>query len=572
MNLLAGAIDFDRLEAPEFDAIRFDGRLDNRKELMNRLRDASPGGTSDAALALAAYRKWGGEGFLHLIGDWSLALWDERERALVLASDFAGVRPLYYCVQGARVFFSAHLGALAEQIQASLLDDSFVAGFLVSGGCPNRSPYRGIYSVPPGRSVRFTRDHVTIQAFWKPPAGKSIRYNREREYEEHVRELFREAVACRLQTSESVMAELSGGLDSSSIVCMASELIRRAEVPAPRLLTLSVEHRGSLDERFYNLVAEFCGVDNIIIASVDHPFLTESSPGGAMPEFWERMHTHCASVVQNAGVKTFLTGRPGDLVMGNWGDDSDQVAGLLSEWRIGAALKESLAWSKMLRIPIYWVIGRAFLLSLPPALAPKRLHQGMEISHVPSDRRDSIAPAFRQRVEAPSVSKDWIHAPPERRKHFRCLAEVLECRKLQPPEAMQDFDYTHPYAHRPLVEFLYSIPASLLCGPGEPRRLMRRAFQELWPPQLRTRRSKDSFASVFLESLRPLAMMLLKESSLEVVDRGYVEAESFKQRLERLVQSLDCNEAQLRLIILLEVWLRKMRDRFKSPISDPRFH
>lgn len=573
MNLLAGFLDFDNLEAAEFGAIHFDGRIDNSPDLRNRLRDALGAASSDAAIALAAYRKWGVDGFLHLIGDWSLALWDEQERALVLASDFAGVRPLYYCAQRSRVFWSHNLGPLAEQTRAAEIDDSFVAGFLISGACPNRSPYRGIYPVPPGHSVKFKKDNIATRRFWNPPVGKTIRYERESDYEERLHELFREAVSCRLQASTPVLAELSGGLDSSAIVCMASELIRKREVPAPRLLAISLEHRDSRDERFYNLVAKFCGVENILIPTSDHPFLTEANPGGATPEFWERMHTHNRSIARSAGATTYLTGRPGDMVMGNWGDDSDQVAGLLRTWRISAALKESLSWSKVLRIPIYWVIGRAFLLSLPPSLAPKKVHQGLELSHVPSDTRDSIARAFRQRVSPPTVSDDWVNAPPERRKHFRVLAETLECRKLQPPESLQDLNYTHPYVHRPLVEFMFSIPAGVVCGPGEPRRLMRRAFQDLWPPELRTRQSKDSFAGVFLESLRPLATMLLKQSSLEVVDRGYVDAASFRQRLERLVQALDCNEAQLRLIILLEVWLRKMREgRFTSPVSDPKSH
>ena len=100
---------------------------------------------------------------------------------------------------------------------------------------------------------------------------------------------------------------------------------------------------------------------------------------------------------------------------------------------------------------------------------------------------------------------------------------------------------------------------------------MRRAFHELWPAELRTRRSKDSFAGVFLDCLRPLASMLLRQPNLQVVDRGYVDAGSFRQRLDRLTQSLDCNEAQLRLIILLELWLRKTR-AVASPTSDPKFH
>ena len=76
-------------------AIVFDGRLDNRDDLLSRFGDALDDEHSDAALAFAVYEKSGPGGFEHLIGDWSLILWDAERRAMVLASDFAGVRPLY---------------------------------------------------------------------------------------------------------------------------------------------------------------------------------------------------------------------------------------------------------------------------------------------------------------------------------------------------------------------------------------------------------------------------------------------------------------------------------------------
>ena len=75
-----------------------------------------------------------------------------------------------------------------------------------------------------------------------------------------------------------------------------------------------------------------------------------------------------------------------------------------------------------------------------------------------------------------------MQAPPERRKHFHALSMMLELRTLQAPEPLQHLDYTHPFAHRPLVEFLMSVPADVLCRPGEPRRLMRRALSDQWPP------------------------------------------------------------------------------------------
>ena len=153
-----------------------------------------------------------------------------------------------------------------------------------------------------------------------------------------------------------------------------------------------------------------------------------------------------------------------------------------------------------------------------------------------------------------------MDAPPERRKHFQALTVLLELRSLQAPEPLQHLDYTHPFAHRPLVEFLMKVPADVLCGPGEPRRLMRTALSDLWPAKLRSRRSKGSFGDPWQDAMRPMVQTLRQSSELQVVERGFVDRASVHARLERLATGLDCNGSQLRQIILMEFWLRHRTD------------
>src|SRR3712207_753895 len=133
---------------------------------------------------------------------------------------------------------------------------------------------------------------------------------------------------------------------------------------------------------------------------------------------------------------------------------------------------------------------------------------------------------------------------------------MLELPQLHPCEPLQHLDYTHPFAHRPLVEFLMAVPPDVLCRPGEPRRLMRSAFSDLWPAKLRGRRSKGLFNTPWQEALRPLARALLKDRRLQLAERGFVDLTSALSRMERLAVGLECNEAQLRQVILLELWLR----------------
>ena len=563
----------DRHERAEI--LHWDGRLDNRADLLFRLKDLLPkapagrgqGETSNAAIALAAYKRWGTDGFVHLIGDWSVVIDDHANRAVVLASDFAGVRPLYYCVQSGRVLWSSHLQSLVETTGISELDEQYARAFLLFGGCPNRTPYKDIYSVPAGHAVCVRGDETKVHRFWSLPVGDEIRYRDERRYAEQLRALFQEAVSVRLQNQAPVLAELSGGLDSSSVVSMASHLMRSGAAKATRLSGVSFVWRNSLDEPFIREMESFCGINGVHISTHDVPVIAETQVGNGMPEVFHPLRAAATDVADKVGASTVLTGQGGDLMMGNWFDDSLQVAGSLRRLHLGRAWSESLAWSKILRRPVYSILWRGLRAALPSSLASPAIYISPDGSYTPKSMETSLL--YDAGEPETLFSSVWIQARPERRRYFHSLSTTLELRILQPLEPLQHLDYTHPFAHRPLVEFLMTVPPDVLCRPGEPRRLMRSALSDLWPLKLRTRRSKGVFNAPWQEALQPLARTLLNSKSLHLVERGFLDSASVRSRLERLCSGLDCNQHQLRNIILLELWLRNRADT-RVKIQDSR--
>ncbi|HET6977397.1 MAG TPA: asparagine synthase-related protein [Pyrinomonadaceae bacterium] len=539
------------------EVLHWDGRLDNREDLLPRFRDSLRGDSSNRAIAAAVYERWGTDGLVQLIGDWSLVIDDRVNRLTVLASDFAGVRPLYYHVQAGRVWWSNRLQSVVDATRISELDEQYLAGFLTVGGYSNHTPYKGIYSVPPGHAVSVSSDRTSTRKFWELPIGDVIRYRSERRYEEHLRALFQEAVKARLQNESPVLAELSGGLDSSSVVCMAKHLVSSGAVAATRLAGVSFTWPNSLDEPFIREVESHCGISGVQISAHDVPIVTSEQTGDAMPEPFQPLRTALAQTAQQCGAQTILTGQNGDLIMGNWFDDSLQVASSLRGFRLGRACGEALAWSRILRLPVYRILWRAFQAALPPTLTPEAIYAAPDGSYVPRSAETSLLPGFTTRTKSASCfSNVWKQASPERRKYFYNLTMALELRTLQIPEPLRQFDYTHPFGHRPLVEFLSSVPPEILCRPGAPRRLMRLALADLWPGRLRDRRSKCSFSGPWQEALRPLAHLLLNDRHFHLVDHGIVDRASVRSRLERLCVGLDCNEYQLRQIIMLELWLR----------------
>jgi asparagine synthase (glutamine-hydrolysing) len=541
----------------------WDGRLDNRADLLWRVGGSVGRDPSDSTLVLATFERGGIAALRDIVGDWSAVIRDGRTGDIILASDFAGVRPLYYHWRRGEIIWSSRLTALVAATGIEAIDERYAHGFMLFGGCPARTPYAGVESVPPGHAIRARSTGVTAYPFWAAAPADVLRYRDERRYDEQLRALFREAVAVRLQTHGVAMAELSGGFDSSSVVCMATHLIQRREVRVRALKTVSYEHRDSLDAPFIREVEALCGIEGIRLSTAQSPLIAEESIGNAMPEAWTALCRAVRAAARAAGATALLTGHNGDLVAGNWFDDSPQVAASLRRLRLGRACSEALAWSKVLGMPMTWILSRALRAALPASCAPAAIYamDGLPVGRHADVVGTSLLPALAARTgivdPLDQFSKDWMAAPPERRKHFQAFTIARELRTLQAPEPLQDIDYTHPFAHRPLCEFLMSVPAEALCRPGEPRRMMRRALSDLWPLRLRTRRSKSLFHTPWIEALRPLAVKLLATPRWQVVERGWVERNSLATRLERLVHGLACNEAQLRLIVMLEYWLRQ---------------
>jgi asparagine synthase (glutamine-hydrolysing) len=550
-----------RMASPSGDICTWDGRLDNREDLLLQLGRNLPEDPCDCALALELFRARGIQGLRDLIGDWSLAIWDSKSRTLVLASDYAGVRPLYYHAAPHGVLWSSSLSDLVEGMGASLLDVEYVARFLTRGQVAFRTPYRDVLPVPPGHAVSVREQGVSVEAFWRPAVGQSIGLRDERDYEEQLRCLFGEAVRVRLRTDSPVCAELSGGLDSSSVVAMADGILGGGRTP--RLVTFSYTHKNCRDQRYFEALERERNLNGIHFDLEKVPFVAADQAGKAAPGWWEPRFVELAREMNRLGSRVLLTGQFGDFIMGNTPDDSDQVVDYLDRGRRLRAWREACAWGQSQQVPVYPIFWRALktkYLGWNGSLAPAGASGGGPYAGV-----DSLAKALAGKLEweerrVPGALA-WKEAAPGRRRRFRALTDMLLARKLQVPDTLDHISYAHPFAHRPLVEFMMAVPPAVVCRPGEPRRLMRRAFAGLLPPAILRRRSKAGYGSVYRQALLPLAAEALRDpAGMRSVELGFVDCASVTARLQAFLNGLDCNEFQLRQVILFEFWLRNRWD------------
>ena len=205
-----------------------DRPIDGVSERRRRRHDRNLADAADAELLLRAYARWGERAPEHLLGDFAFALWDGRRHTLFCARDHFGVKPFYYHHAPGRLFaFASEIkGLLALAEVPRRLNETRVADYLVPLlEDKDITFYDGIVRLPPAHRLTVSRDGVRIAPYWALDPEREIRLKSDDEYAEAFREIFTEAVRCRLRSAVPVGALLSGGLDSSSIVCVARRLL-----------------------------------------------------------------------------------------------------------------------------------------------------------------------------------------------------------------------------------------------------------------------------------------------------------------------------------------------------------
>jgi asparagine synthase (glutamine-hydrolysing) len=516
--------------------------------------------TTDVALAMAAYEKWGEPGFNRLIGDWSLVLWEASSDSIVLASDYMGVRPLHYYADNNCIAWSSDLGLLVSWLGVEDdLDNHFIAAFLTHSPKYDRTIYRSISYVPCAHSVRAKDGNLAKTPIWYPPVENRIRYRTDDEYEEHLLHLFRDAVLQRLRTNHGVCCDLSGGLDSSSITCLAHDLIETGATSRKTLITFSFLDPDMDDERYIQIVEQYCRIEGIHL-----PFAhlwSLDAPTSPMPIRSDLLRRGPGDALSTRSVRSHLTGLGGDLAMGNVLEDTDQLADALQQGAWLRLLKDAYAWSRVLRVPIWLTLKLGIIPLLSASRQQKLWEMKSKLLGEAYGNLRKIALPNQQfidnylEIHASPYSLCYRQAIPSQRSFFYALTSYQVMRPLTVRlRQFEPIKSTHPYCHRPLVEFVAAIPRRQLCGIGRPRDLMRRAFSGILPSAILDRRTKALAGSANDKSLLDI-LPALSRGALQTASRGYIDGDNFRRILQN-PQATDYDRSQLSQALILEVWLR----------------
>src|SRR5262245_1646003 len=322
----------------------FDGRLDNRDELLGQLRTSHlTSKPCDAELVLAAFRAWGDGCLERIAGDYALAAFLARDRRLILARDPVGCRPLYYwCYSRTFVFGSEIKSLLAHPDGSHEPNLDLVADFVFHDRLPfedeGETFFRGIHAILPGCQLTVSSRSLASRRFWDFNPHIEPRYSSYADYAERLRELLMQAVKRRLRTSGPAAVAVSGGLDSSVVVSIARELRNRGTINTPLLpiMCVSEHHSGKDEERCIRTLESTLAlrIDRVAMARTH----LESPRLAAWHAEWPRFDDGASAMqpmlvrARRCGARTILTG--------HWSDQLFFVTGYLSDLFVRGAWLE----------------------------------------------------------------------------------------------------------------------------------------------------------------------------------------------------------------------------------------
>lgn len=548
-----------------------DARLDNRNDLRRALADyVTNPDPPDSILLLAAYRRWGADCASHLLGDFAFAIYDGGRHRLFAARDPMAMRPLYYRAEPRRLLFGSEVKQIlaAPGVPIDLFEPAVAAHLVGAFGHLEWTFYDGVAQLPPAHALLAGPGGTRIWRWWDIDPGYRISYAGREQYVDHLRELFVEAVRCRMRaTTKPVGVFLSGGIDSGSIAATAAWLRKRGgAVPELRMFCWAFECVPECDERHISdqLVKHYDLPVTYVSADASPPLADYPAHGPDRDEpfvgVYQPLIERAVETAHAQGVQLVLSGDRGDLMMGNW------IGGYLAAVRTDGwielwnELRAHRRWSRDTSASIL----RRFVLRPGWDAVIKRLDR------TDTGQRTSypawMAPSFAHRVGLDDLVSGGSGLPIpvggySRRQRYRAVFMPMHMRGVTWSErthARFGTGFADPWSDRRIAEFVVAVPQQVIGYPGGPEKLLaRQAMSGIMPDQVRRAARKIVPYPLYLRALRDTAVTtiesLLTES--QAAARGYIELPELKRHYHA-IRAGEREHPCFWWALSLEMWLR----------------
>ncbi|KAB0675909.1 asparagine synthase (glutamine-hydrolyzing) [Aureimonas leprariae] len=493
----------------------FNGEIYNYLELREEMRARGEVfvSDSDSEVLLRAYMVWGKECLSRLRGMFAFLIWDDREKTLFAARDRYGIKPLYVFEGPAGIAFASEIKQfLGMSGWTGRMNVARVHDFLGAGISDHteETMFDGVRQLRGGECAEVAiagRSIRTRIERWYPATAGSLDIGEE-EAAERFRELFDESVRLHLRSDVQIGSCLSGGLDSSAIVCvMARELGGGAG-----LNTVSACYPNKeVDEKpFMEAVVRATGArphyvfpraDDVFARAVDITW-HQDEPFGSSSIFAQ----WCVfEEAKRAGVKVMLDGQGADeQLAGYHGSFPYYMAGLRKDRLRRQIVRTILERKRYHGTPIAPLIREYLLPLLPTEMAGRIAARLPGTVPAPAARDWLSGPAIRESGNpkgAFPLATERLDLPPVEDLRSLCLT-LTYASNLQMLLHWEDrnsmahsIEARVPFLDHPLVEFTLALGNSHKIVGGDTKRVLRRAMRGVLPHRVRERRDKLGFAT-----------------------------------------------------------------------------
>ena len=579
-------------------AITADARIDNRQELIPLLEFDMPiGEITDSQIILAAYQKWGDKCPEKLLGDFAFAIWDRRQQEMFCARDHFGVKPFYYHLSPEILIFATEIKAIFTESSISRqINEARIADYLSSMfHDPQMTSYEQILRLPAASWMKISASGKEIKTYWALDPEKEIKLDSDEAYAAKFKEIFTEAVRCRLRSAYDLGFTLSGGLDSSSITCTAREIAKNQSVPALHTFS-AVFDELDCDERKYidpmleqgGLKAHFVNSDKIDPFDNLEQVLWHQDEAFFAPN-WS-MTWALYGRAQEEGVRIILNGYDGDNTVSQGYGYLNELA-KAGRWLSLAQQTKELTKTLDVSFPKwYWSYFKEYgIKPFKNKYSPRRLIKKIKQQFL---KTQSSNAASSQACESNSILNSEFAAQinfterhqsyrqtvgnmghDERQRHYLNLTGGLMSFGLEVMDksmAAFGIEPRYVFCDKRLLEFCLALPPEQKLNLGYGRVVMRRAMEGIVPPSVQWRRAKTDFTPNFIRGLKCWQQedwdKFIAEN--QTLLQKYIDLPTFNQMKQKFTdpqQEEDNQEARtLWLIISLISWLNQTENKFSE--------
>ena len=488
-----------------------EGQLHNAADLRADL-PVSPHHETDSDLMVGAYARWGESFVGRLRGDFALIVWDLRAKRLLCARDPIGIKSLYLYKTAHSFIVASDLGFLLNLHGRDLpINAKAVAAYLSGNPLTTDTFYEGVVKLTPGTTLVISAQDGAQRRFrhWRVSDIKPVRYTRSEDYADHFRNVFCDAIRCRLTGARRAGLLLSGGLDSSSIACVASRILGTESLGAAALLTLSAtsgqckpdadgevfDETSYINEvvSVYGIDARFFRYENFL---AEDEFSTPRERALPLPPGMGVFSTMLRNA-REANVTTMLSGIGGDEVLGaNSTIYLLRYADLLSSGDTRELMQDLrhahqyYPWRKV--AGLLWRCGCWPLLKSSFGRWSRDAHR-------------------QPRALSASQGQIYVELSSGELAGYGLEAFNLMCEEV-------GMEARYPYLDTRLVELCLAVPSAELSRHYQTKLLLRRAMAGVLPEKVRLRVGKASSSSLthtwLSETIRPTAEALLAHPTL----------------------------------------------------------